>query len=79
MGVVPPGTRARVGGGGGYARVFTAVSPAVARAQGVPLYANLLEGVARNPSLNQPDGIHPTAEGHKIVAETVWRALQPLL
>jgi acyl-CoA thioesterase-1 len=39
----------------------------------------LLEGVGGIPEMNLPDGIHPTAEGHKRVAETVWRALQPLL
>lgn len=39
----------------------------------------LLEGVAGNPELNLGDGIHPTPEGHKIVAETAWKYLQPLL
>lgn len=39
----------------------------------------LLEGVAAIPELNQSDGIHPTAEGHRILAENVWRILGPLL
>lgn len=39
----------------------------------------LLEGVAGIPELNLSDGIHPTSEGHKIVAETVWEFLLPLL
>jgi len=39
----------------------------------------LLAGVAGEPTLNQPDGIHPTAEGHRRVAETVWQALKPIL
>ncbi len=39
----------------------------------------LLEGVAGNPKLNLPDGIHPTPEGHKIVARIVWETLKPLL
>jgi acyl-CoA thioesterase I len=39
----------------------------------------LLEGVGGEASLNQEDGIHPTAEGHKIVAENLWRQLKPLL
>ena len=39
----------------------------------------LLEGVVGVPQLNQADGIHPTAEGHKVVAENVWKALQPIL
>ena len=39
----------------------------------------LLEGVGGEPELNQADGIHPTAEGHLIVAENVWKGLQKLL
>ncbi|MEE8350309.1 MAG: arylesterase, partial [Acidobacteriota bacterium] len=39
----------------------------------------LLEGVAGIASLNLPDGIHPTAEGHKRLAENVWKVLRPLL
>ncbi len=39
----------------------------------------LLQGVAGKPELNLPDGIHPTAEGHKVVAENVWSVLRSLL
>ncbi len=39
----------------------------------------LLEGVAGENNLNQPDGIHPTEEGQKIVAENVWEFLKPIL
>ena len=39
----------------------------------------LLEGVGGEPELNQSDGIHPTAEGHLIVAENVWKQLEKLL
>ena len=39
----------------------------------------LLEGVGGEEKLNQADGIHPTAEGHKIVAENIWTELKPLL
>jgi acyl-CoA thioesterase-1 len=38
----------------------------------------LLEGVAGNPSFNFPDGIHPNAAGQKILAENVWRVLEPV-
>jgi len=38
----------------------------------------LLEGVAGDPSLNLPDGIHPNAAGHRILAENVWRVLEPI-
>lgn len=39
----------------------------------------LLEGVGGIPRLNQADGIHPTAEGHRIVAENVWKVLEPVV
>lgn len=39
----------------------------------------ILEGVAGDPELNLPDGIHPTAEGHKILARNVWEVLEPAL
>ncbi|WP_080054516.1 arylesterase [Spirosoma aerolatum] len=39
----------------------------------------LLEGVGGIPKLNQPDGIHPTPDGHKLVANTVWKVLKPVL
>ena len=39
----------------------------------------LLEGVGGVPDLNQKDGIHPNVEGHKIVAENVWKVIKPLL
>jgi len=68
IGVLLTGIVAPVEVGGGYARDFNAVFPSVARARGVPLYPNLLEGVARRPALNQPDGIHPNARGAQIIA-----------
>ncbi len=54
--------------GAGYARDFDAVFPAVARETGAVLYPDLLAGVARNPALNQADGIHPNAAGVTIIA-----------
>ena len=39
----------------------------------------LLEGVGGEVSLNQQDGIHPTAEGHKIVAENAWKVMKGFL
>jgi len=42
----------------------------------VPFY---LEGVAGNPGLNISDGIHPNAAGSRVIEQTVWRALEPLL
>ncbi|AOS45027.1 Esterase TesA precursor [Lacunisphaera limnophila] len=62
-----------------YTAQFAAIYPDAARTGGAVLIPFLLEGVGGVPSLNLPDGIHPTPEGHRIVAETVWRTLHPLL
>jgi len=53
--------------GGEYARDFNAVFLDLAKVHGVPLYPNLIEGVARKRELNQPDGIHPNARGVQII------------
>jgi acyl-CoA thioesterase-1 len=39
----------------------------------------ILEGVAGDPELNQGDGIHPTEEGHKVIAENLWDYLKEVL
>jgi acyl-CoA thioesterase I len=59
-----------------YATAFADVYPSVARSKQVELIPFILEGVGGVPDLNLADGIHPTAEGHRIVAETVWKGLQ---
>jgi acyl-CoA thioesterase-1 len=55
-----------------YTKQFAAVYPAVAEEQEVLLIPFFLEQVAGTPSLNLPDFIHPTPEGHRIVAQTVY-------
>ena len=65
--------------GGEYARAFAAVFPTVARRTGVPLAPFLLDGVAGNARLNQPDGVHPTAAGQRVIADKLWLYLRPLL
>ena len=55
-----------------YTTEFQKIYPSVASEKNVTLIPFLLEGVAGDPALNLPDGIHPTAEGHKIVFENVW-------
>lgn len=65
--------------GDAYAEKFKAIFPAVAQKTGAILIPFLLEGVAGEPRLNQVDGIHPTQEGHVIVAATVWNVIAPLL
>jgi acyl-CoA thioesterase-1 len=62
-----------------YAAAFRDMYPALAAEHDVPLIPFILDGVAGDPQRNQGDGIHPTAEGQAIVAETVWTHLQPLL
>ena len=55
-----------------YTEEFKAIYPAVAKEKNIELIPFLLEGVAGDPDLNLPDGIHPTAEGHRLVMETLW-------
>lgn len=57
--------------GRGYAREFQAVFPAIAKAQGVTLYPNLLAGVAQVPRLNQADGFHPNSQGVVVIAQSL--------
>jgi len=57
---------------------FHSVYPALAKQYHVAFVPFLLQGVAGNDSLNQRDGIHPTAAGARIVADSVWAALKPL-
>lgn len=58
---------------------FKALFPRVANASGAALVPFLLTGVGGVTELNQPDLIHPTAEGQKRVAENVWKVLEPVL
>jgi acyl-CoA thioesterase-1 len=62
-----------------YTQAFAAIYPEIAKESRVTLIPFLLDRVGGVPSLNQADGIHPTAEGHRIVADTVWLTLEPLL
>lgn len=62
-----------------YASQFRAVYGDVAREYGVHLIPFLLDGVAGVDSLNQADGIHPTAESQLILAHHVWEVLGPVL
>lgn len=62
-----------------YTSKFEAMYRDLAHAHSLPLIPFLLEGVGGNTSLNQADGIHPTAEGYQIVVETVLKSLLPVL
>lgn len=62
-----------------YATRFYAIFPELASANQAALIPFLLADVGGVPELNLPDGIHPTPAGHKIVADNVWRVLEPVL
>jgi len=65
--------------GARYTQAFRETFARVAADSGVTLVPFLLDGVAGIGTLNQDDGIHPNEEGARIVAATVWRALEPVL
>lgn len=62
-----------------FGRRFNAIYPELAAKHDVPLYPFFLDGVAAQPALNQPDGIHPNAEGVDIVVERILPHLEPLI
>lgn len=62
-----------------YTTGFKELYPELAEANNIALIPFLLEGVAGNPDLNLPDGIHPTPDGHKIMAETVFGVIEKFL
>jgi acyl-CoA thioesterase-1 len=65
--------------GAAYAADFKKLYGEIATRNNLTLIPFLLENVGGIAKLNQRDGIHPTPEGHKLVARTVWRTVQPLL
>jgi acyl-CoA thioesterase I len=65
--------------GAAYTGEFREIFKELARKNNATLMPFLLEGVGGVPDLNQPDGIHPTAEGHRIVSQNVWQVLQPVV
>ncbi len=65
--------------GADYTSGFRDIFPELAKKNDIYLVPFLLENVAGIPELNQADGIHPTAEGQKILAENVWNVLGPIV
>ena len=65
--------------GRSYSEQFQSVFVSLAKKNNAPLIPFILEGVGGIRDLNLPDGIHPTARGHEIVAANVWKALEPVL
>ncbi len=77
--VVLTGMEAPPNFGAAYTSEFREVYRQLAREQKVTFVPFYLDGVAGIPSLNIEDGIHPNAEGSRIIEKTVWSALEPLL
>ena len=77
--VVLAGMEAPTNWGADYTAAFHEVYPSLAKEYKVALVPFLLEGVAGIDRLNQRDGIHPNAEGDRIIADTVWTVLQPIV
>ena len=77
--IVIAGMQAPPNMGEAYVRAFRQIFVDLSKRNRAALVPFLLEGVGGVTELNQADGIHPTPEGHKIVAENVWKALQPVL
>ncbi len=65
--------------GAEYQRDYTATFPDLASAYKVEFLPFLLDNIALNKDLNQADGIHPNAEGEKIMTDNVYKALKPML
>jgi Lysophospholipase L1 and related esterases len=62
-----------------YTEEFRSLYPDLAEANNLQLIPFILKDVGGIPELNLPDGIHPTAEGHKIIAENLWETLKPVI
>ncbi len=65
--------------GAEYDRAFDAIYPDLAKTYGDALYPFFLDGVAGDPKLNQPDGLHPTASGVEIIVGRMLPAVEGLL
>jgi acyl-CoA thioesterase-1 len=65
--------------GADYGRAFNALFPALAERHGVEFYPFFLDGVAAQRTLNQPDGLHPTAAGVAVIVERILPKVMALL
>jgi acyl-CoA thioesterase-1 len=77
--VILAGMEAPPNNGPDYTAAFRQVYSDLAKEYGVAFVPFLLQGVAGDASLNQPDGIHPNARGAELVADLVWKELEPML
>ncbi|MFL5728974.1 MAG: arylesterase [Cytophagaceae bacterium] len=65
--------------GAAYTKEFGKIFPELAEKNDIPLIPFFLKGVGGESKLNQGDGVHPTAEGYKVVVENVWEVLKKQL
>jgi acyl-CoA thioesterase I len=65
--------------GSDYAARFNAIYPDLSKSFAVPLYPFFLEGVAGDARLNQPDGLHPTAEGVDVIVKNILPSVEAFL
>lgn len=65
--------------GADYSAAYHDIFPRLASKYAIPLVPFLLDGVALNPQYTQDDGVHPNAAGARILADTVWKYLEPML
>jgi len=77
--VILAGMRVPPNMGADYANQFNSIFPELAKKNQIPLIPFILEGVGGVRELNLADGIHPTAEGQEIIANNVWKVLEPVL
>jgi acyl-CoA thioesterase I len=73
------GMRAAPNLGPEYDRMFDAIYPDLAKTYGDLLYSFFLDGVAGEEKLNQPDGLHPTAEGVEVIVQKILPSVEALL
>jgi acyl-CoA thioesterase-1 len=73
------GMRAPANWGPDYEQAFDSLYPDLAKQYGVPLYPFFLDGVALDPGLNQPDGLHPNADGVDVIVARIAPAVEKLL
>ncbi len=77
--VILSGMKAPYSMGNAYTSAFQNIYPSLAKRNQITLIPFVLDGVGGIAELNQKDGIHPTAAGNKIIVETIWRILKPML
>jgi acyl-CoA thioesterase-1 len=79
IGVLLIGMRAPPNMGADYQTAFDAIYPDLAAKHGVPLYPFFLDGVVADPSLNLPDGMHPTEKGVAVIVERILPSVEKFI